>query len=180
MDNLDDYEVDNTQDDYTARENMWDQAWPTTSAEATEHPLEEPDTLDAVSPFPETVGTSDPIRATRDAEPYTPPTDPPVLPGGEEGVHVATGFGFSPEEEAYHDPAPRGDEDIRAEALLTLQQDSLTSKYPLDVRVNRGVVHLRGEVPSIDDAEHAQAVLSNLSGVVDVVDDTTLAPSALE
>lgn len=173
-------EVDNTTQDYTARENLWDQQWPTTGEEGGEHSGLEPDSLDEMSAFPDVVGTSDVIEAVRDAEPYMPPVDPPVLAGGDEGIHTATGFGTDVEEEMYHEPLPHGDEDIRDEALLTLHQDSLTSRYPLDVDVNQGVVTLRGRVPSFDDAEYASTLLGNLPGVVDVVDQTDLDPNGLE
>jgi hypothetical protein len=159
---------------------MWDEQWPLTDNQAGDHPEEELDTLDELAPFPGVSGTTDALESTRDAEPYVPPFDPPVLPGGREGIHIATGFGLSPDEEAYEDPTPRGDEDIREEALLALHQDSLTSQYSLDVNVRQGMVYLRGQVPSYEDAEHASALLGNLAGVVDVVDNTTVEPTAEE
>lgn len=162
---------------YDERENMWDEQWPRGGHEgAAEHPLEEPDNLDEEEPFPNVVGSSDVIDAVRDSEPYMPPTDPPVLPGGREGIHMETGFGTSAVEEAAEEPLPRGDEDIRDEALLLLRQDSLTSTLPLDVDVDHGVVYLRGQVSSIEDADHASTIIGEyIPGVVDVVDDTTLA-----
>src|SRR5690348_17114913 len=102
-----------TDESYAERENMWDEQWPVTDPSSRDHLSLEPDNLDEELPFPEAVGTSDAIESVRDAEPYMPPTDPPVLPGGPDGIHVATGFGVSQDEEAAHDPAPRGDEDIR-------------------------------------------------------------------
>jgi hypothetical protein len=166
--------MNDTGEDYTARENLWDEAWPATSEEGGKHPDTEPDLLDEEAPFPEVAGTSDTIGSIRDAEPYMAPTDPPVLPGGLEGIHTATGFGVSPEEENYTEPLPRGDEDIHDEALLILQQDALTSQYPLNVVVRNGVIRLRGQVESVADAEHAESLLGQLPGVVDVIDETTL------
>jgi hypothetical protein len=159
---------------YREREDAWDQQWPETGAHG--HSDAEPDNDDEETGFPGMVGTSDPIVAVRDAEPYSPPVDPPVLPGGREGISVATGFGFSPGEEAAQDPTPRGDEDVLEQVLLTLRQDSVTSTYSLDVVVDNGVVTIRGAIGSLDEAEHAQAVVGELPGVVDVVDDTTLTP----
>ena len=163
---------------YTQRENLWDEQWPTT--EPSDHSTGELDVGDELTPFPEAVGTHDVIESVRDAEPYDAPIDPPVLPGGREGIHIATGFGLDAEEEAAQHGSPRGDDDIREAALLVLRQDSLTSKYPLEVAVRQGVVHLIGRIPSISDAEHATAILDELPGVVDVVDDTTLDPEGLE
>jgi hypothetical protein len=173
-------DVDNTTQDYTARENLWDQQWPTTGNEGGDHLALEPDSIDEMAAFPDVAGTSDPLESVRDAEPYMPPVDPPVLPGGREAIHTSTGFGTDVEEEMYHEPFPRGDEDIREEGLLTLHQDSLTSKYPLDIDVDQGVVYLRGQVPSFEDAEHASNLLGNLPGVVDVIDETELNPTGVE
>lgn len=169
--------MDNTTESYRDRENQWDEQWPTQENEESGYGGAEPDADDEVMPFPQVVGTTDPLEAVRDAEPYMPPTDPPVLPGGSDAIHVATGFGISPEEEAANDPLPRGDEDIRQQVILALEQDSLTSLYDFRVEVEDGVVRLTGLVPSLDDAEHATWMLGELPGVVDVIDDTTLEPT---
>jgi len=166
---------------YTQRENQWDQQWPSAGGESqADHPVTELDNLDEELPFPDEVGTPDAIEAVRDAEPYMPPVDPPVLPGGAEGIHMATGFGVDVEEENFSEPLPRGDEDIHDLALLTLRQDSLTSRYPLGVEVDGGVVRLYGQVPSVEDAEHAQWILGELAGVVDVIDETTVVPTMVQ
>jgi hypothetical protein len=167
--------MDTESQSYREREDMWDEAWPASTSH--QHPDQEPDIHDEEEPFPGVVGTSDPLAAARDSEPYTPPVDPPVLPGGRDGIDVATGFGFSPEEEAAADPSPRGDEDVLDEVLLTLRQDSITSTYNLEADVDRGVVTIRGEIGSLEEIDHATAVVSGLPGVVEVVDETTLSPA---
>jgi osmotically-inducible protein OsmY len=43
------------------------------------------------------------------------------------------------------------------------------------VFVRRGVVHLRGTVSSIDDAEAAEAIASGISGVVEVREELDVA-----
>lgn len=166
----------NFEEDYRSREQQWDDQWPTVPNEPDEHLPDETDTTDEEIAFPDVVGVTDVDAAIRDAEPYVPAFDPPVLPGGRDGVHVATGFGLSPDEEAMRDRAPRGDEDIQEQALLALQQDSLTSQYDLHVHVVDGVARLTGVVPSIDDGEHAAALLSELPGVEEVLDETVLDP----
>jgi hypothetical protein len=173
----DDTVRDDSANDYQARENLWDEQWPTSGASSTHSPYE-PDNVDEELPFPEVVGTTDALEAVRDAEPYTPPTDPPVLPGGQEGIHVATGFGLSPDEEAASDAYPQGDEDIRDEVVRLLAENSDTSTLSLNVDVNGGVVRLTGPVPSLLDAERAITVATYAPGVVDVVDDTTVSPAA--
>lgn len=167
--------MDESTQSYASRENAWDEQWPVDDRAPGAH-AGDTDAIDELTAYPGTVGTEDPIQSARDAEPYDPPTDPPVLPGGLYGVHVATGFGASAQEEAARDNATRDDEDIRQEVTRTLQDDSLTSKYPLHAAVVDGVVRLTGRVPSADDAEYAQTLLSNVPGVVDVLDDTTFDP----
>jgi hypothetical protein len=167
--------VDSRDKQYIENENLWDQAWPADYTDPQgEHADDEPDTSDEMSPFPEAVGTTDEIESVRDAEPYNPPVDPPVLPGGREGIHVATGFGYSAEDEVANKMAPRGDEDIREESLLILRQDSLASQLPLGVEVEQGIVRLYGEVQTIDEADYVISALDQLEGVEEVIDDTTL------
>lgn len=165
--------MEDTTQSYESRENLWDEQWPEDGSGNSGHELDTDDEGELTG-FPDVVGTTDPIQSSRDAEPYDPPTDPPVLPGGKYGVHVATGFGESALEEAAVDNDTRDDEDIRREVVVTLHHDSLTSKYPLHAAVVSGVVRLTGRIPSADDAEYAQTLLSNVPGVVDVVDDTTI------
>jgi BON domain len=167
--------MDSESESYRERENTWDEAWPGGSRNDA-HGDGETDVQDEESPYPDTVGTTDAIESVRDAEPYTPPIDPPVLPGGREGIDMATGFGLSPDEEATQDPAPRGDEDVLEEVILLLRQDSITSTYNLTAVVRNGVVTIAGEIGSLDEAEHATSIVSELAGVVDVVDETTLQP----
>lgn len=163
---------------YIDRENQWDEQWPLTGEQMRDpHVAGELGTEDEDTAFPGVVGTTDVIESVRDSEPYTPADDPPVLPGGREGIHVATGFGLGVEEEGAQDALPRGDEDIHDNVMLTLRQDSLASQYNWSVNVVQGVVRLRGAVASVDDAEHAMSVIGELPGVVDVVDDTVLDPT---
>jgi hypothetical protein len=182
--------MDSRDETYIQRENLWDEQWPDTGEERTGHSAAELDIADEMTPFPGEIGTSDAIEAVRDAEPYMAPIDPPVLPdrvpgGGSEGKAVATGFGVSPEEEAYEDrfsssPLPRSDADIEDEATLLLRQDSLTSTLPLHAQVENGVLRLTGQVQSIEEADHAAWVLGELAGVDEVIDETTLAPTGTE
>ena len=165
--------MDDTKQSYSSRERLWEDQWPEDGESGADH-AGDTDSNGGLTPFPDEVGTTDPIAAARDAEPYSPPSDPPVLPGGKYGVHVATGFGESAEQEAERDNATLDDEDIRQSVIQTLEDDSLTSKYVLHAAVVNGVVRLTGWVPSADDAEYAQTLASNVPGVVDVLDDTTI------
>jgi hypothetical protein len=163
--------------DYEARENLWDQQWPGVETGSREHGGEIDD-LDEVTGFPDSVGTTDPIEAARDAEPYMAPVDPPVLPGGTEAIHTATGFGTDVQEEMERRAPYRNDADLEEEALLLLRQDSLTSRYNLAAEAGDGVVTIRGVVTDVDDAEHALSIVGEIPGIVDVVDEMTLDPNA--
>jgi len=162
---------------YKQRESTWDEQMPSQEGSST-HGANESDVENEFMPFPDTVGTTDSLVSVRDAEPYIPPIDAPVLPGGREGIHVATGFGMSAEEEDARELTPHGDEALHDQAMRLLADDSLTSTLDLDVRVADGVIRLYGTVASVDDAEHAQYMLGEIPGVVDVVDDTRLATQA--
>lgn len=163
--------------DYEARENLWDQQWPGTGTAETVHSREAIDDIDEVSGFPESVGTGDILEPIRDGEPYMPPIDPPVLPGGPEGIHTAVGFGTSVEDEAEREGPYTQDADLEEAATLMLRQDSLTSHYDLRPAVEDGVVTIRGRVSDVQDAEHAQAIVGGITGVVDVVDEMTIDPN---
>lgn len=163
-------------DDYEVRENQWDQQWPGSSQQESVHPIEEIDNLGEESGFPDVVGTRDVMEAVRDAEPYMAPTDPPILPGGTEAIHTATGFGTSPEEETARQGPFKNDADLQDEALLMLRQDSLTSHYTLIPHVVDGVITIRGTVSDLDDAEHAASIVGEIDGVVDVVDEMQIDP----
>jgi hypothetical protein len=162
--------------DYEERENLWDQQWPGDSEAEQVHTVTDIDNLDEELPFPDVVGTRDALESVRDAEAYMPPTDPPVLPGGREAIHTATGFGTSPDEEVSRDAPFASDADLEEEALVLLREDSLTSRYDLIPTVDSGVVTIRGVVSDLDDAEHALSIVGEIQGVVDVVDDMTLDP----
>jgi hypothetical protein len=162
--------------DYEARENLWDQQWPGDSERETVHASRAIDDLDEMSGFPDAVGTRDPLEAARDAEPYIPPIDPPVLPGGTEGIHTATGFGTDVEEETSRGEPYMRDGDLQDEALLLLRQDSLASHWTIQPDVEDGVVTLTGTVPTVDDAEYIQSIVGEIRGVVDVVDEMTINP----
>jgi hypothetical protein len=109
---------------------------------------------------------------------FFPPTDP-VVRVGEDGQPEILG-GFSPTAEV---PTPERSSDgqIGDEALADAVRDALaldasTADLKLNVEVVDGVVHLRGTVLSIEDSENAEAVAGAVPGVVEVVDETEIAP----
>jgi hypothetical protein len=109
---------------------------------------------------------------------FFPPTDPVIRVAEDGDAEILGGFSATAEV-----PRPErssdgriGDEAIADAVRDALALDASTADLTLNVDVIDGVVHLRGSVLSIDDAEDAEAVAGAVSGVVDVLDETDLAP----
>jgi BON domain len=124
------------------------------------------------------IGTTDSMEAAEEAIPYFPPTDPVVRPTGDDqelevvggfeatamdGDELATGYDNIPEEE------------ITENVLRELRQDASTTDLVIHVVTRSGVVHLRGEVTTLEDAENAEAVASRVDGVKEVREELEVA-----
>ncbi|HKG25354.1 MAG TPA: BON domain-containing protein [Thermomicrobiales bacterium] len=121
--------------------------------------------------FTDDIGTTDPMEAAAEAVPYFPPTDPVVRPSDdEEELAVVGGFGATSMDDeaggASFDDRP--DDDISAAVLRELREDALTTDLVIRVVTRSGVVHLHGEVPTIEDAENAEEVAGRVPGVKEV------------
>lgn len=123
--------------------------------------------------------TDDPMIAVEEGIPYMPPTDPVVRPtANEDQLEILNGFGETSMEEfpdraattALGD-APPGDEDIRSAVLEALAADAATTDLDIHVSVRNRVVHLRGRVPTLDDAEFAEEVAGRVPNVREVRED---------
>jgi hypothetical protein len=128
--------------------------------------------------FTDEIGTTDPMEAAEEAIPYFPPTDPVVRPSDDEeelavvggfqatamdGEQQKTGFDYRP------------DDDISRDVLRELREDALTTDLVVEVATRQGVVHLRGKVPTLEDAENAEAVASRVGGVKEVREELVIA-----
>jgi osmotically-inducible protein OsmY len=135
-------------------------------------------------------GASDVQEAVEEAEPYFPPTDPVVTPTDDaQKLEKTGGWQDTSMDEVAEDPeldsdedeptspsaGARDDETIREDILRELRQDALTTDLGIDVEVVRGIVVLRGSVPSLDDAINAEEVARRVPGVKDVNEETTIA-----
>ncbi len=125
-----------------------------------------------------TIGTTSTAEATDEAEPYFPPTDPPVrrAPREVEGIEVVGSFaGTSLEAPIDLEQLPRslltGDDAIARQVRLALAEDAATADLPIHVTVRNGIVHLRGVVPSLVDAELAEEVAWRVPNVRDVQEE---------
>jgi hypothetical protein len=130
---------------------------------------EEPDFMDDP-------GTTDMIESVEEAEPYFPPTDPPIGRGPRSTIAVRAGFsGTSLQEDDTGEDDPlrvqSGDDEIAERVRYALDNDSYTSELNIEVEVMDGVVHLHGEVTSLDDIDQAEQVAGSVEGVEDVEED---------
>ena len=120
------------------------------------------------------IGTTDPQEAAAEAEPYFFPTDPVVRPAsGDEQLEVLGGFGATSMDNLAGAAGfdERNDDDISQAVLRELAEDALTTDLVIQVDTRNGVVRLRGEVPSLEDAENAEEVAARVPGVREVVEE---------
>jgi osmotically-inducible protein OsmY len=119
------------------------------------------------------VGTVDPGLAAEEAIPYFPPTDPVIGEQLIEQDDVEVIGGFQPT--AMDDDVDRrysgDDERITDDVLAELREDATTTDLSLRVETRNGIVFLRGEVSSPEDADNAEAVAGRVAGVIEVRDD---------
>ena len=107
-------------------------------------------------------------------EAYVPPIDPVFSPEG--GVIGAFALSSEPVEVARSAlDNDLGDEAIADAVRLELLEDAATTDLTLEVEVENGIVTLRGLVQTLDDAENAEAIAARVPGVLDVVDEMTVA-----
>jgi BON domain len=130
---------------------------------------EEPDFMDDP-------GTTDMIEAVEEAEPYFPPTDPPLTIRGANDAAVLGGFSATSLEEddpGEEDPlrVQGGDDEIAERVRYALAVDGYTSDLNIEVEVQDGVVYLHGQVRSLEDIEQAEQVAGSVEGVDDVEED---------
>jgi len=148
-------------------------------------PLRELGEPDFNEPIPVIGGdmTTDALIAVEEGIPYMPPTDPVVRPSNsEQELDIITGFGETSIDEfpdtlattAFGD-APAGDEDIRQQVVEALSSDAATTDLVIDVIVRNGVVHLRGRVATLDDADAAEEVAGRVPTVREVREELQVA-----
>lgn len=106
---------------------------------------------------------------------YFAPTDPVIdsRTSDEHGnVTVLGGFEATSMDDETVDASAEdnrpGDEALADAIRRELREDAATTDLRVHVRVVRGVAHLRGTVPSLDDAANAEAVASDVPGVIEV------------
>jgi hypothetical protein len=120
--------------------------------------------------------TYNPTEAWDQGLTYTPPDDPPVLPGDNpQGVEIAAGFAPSmaqsnPDEEELPPGVDNNDDDLAEDIYVTLRNTSETSTLADDIiiAVEDGLVTLTGTVETEADIALVYEVVSAVEGVVDI------------
>lgn len=147
------------------------------------------DVADQIEPdFTDHPGLFDPIEASgaessnpedpaESGEVYTPPTDPVLSTNIHGEAQVLNGFDSDEDlevEPSASDNRP-GDEALADAVRRQLAEDSATTDLNIVVAVRNGVVHLRGLVSDLDDADNAESVAARVPGIRDVVEELEVA-----
>jgi hypothetical protein len=117
---------------------------------------------------------------------YTPPTDPPVVPGGAENAEIGAGFAPSmedtdPDELDLPDTVDNNDWDLVEDIKEALRLNSETHHLDdIHIEVEDGVVTVRGTVDTMDDLGRAEEIISDLPGVRDVISEVELADESID
>jgi hypothetical protein len=115
--------------------------------------------------------TFNPRRAQVEGLTYTPPTDPPILPGDtRQNAEIAAGYSTSLEEgELAAERLPdrvQNDLELRDRVYQALRQNSETGHLTnVKVQVNKGAVNLLGSVFSEDDRGIVHEIVAGITGV---------------
>jgi hypothetical protein len=128
--------------------------------------------------------TYNPQQAAEQGLTYTPPTDPPVVPSEDDlqGAEVAAGFAqsmekTSPDAEVLPPGVDNNDLDLLEDVYVALRNNSETAHLTdIRVQVDQGVVSLLGTVFNQGDIPLVYAIVSELGGVVEVMNHLTIAP----
>ncbi len=125
--------------------------------------------------FSDAIGTTDVMQSTSENEVFFPPTDPVVYPvqREKEGIEVLGGFAPTSEDEVSEpvDHPPKvyhSDDEMAEDVRLALLRDASTASLNIRVIVRNRIAYLRGRVQSIEDVDQAEAVASQVPGIVEV------------
>jgi len=117
---------------------------------------------------------------------YTPPTDPPVIPGDNyESGEIGVGFAPSMEEANPNasdlpEHVDNNDWDLVSDIEESLRVNSETHHIDLTVQVTNGTAIVRGTVETADDIGRAERIIAELDGVLDVISEVELADESID
>jgi osmotically-inducible protein OsmY len=117
-------------------------------------------------------GDTDTDEATEGDEVWVPPSDPVIGIDARGEGQVLGGFGEDALEDlsverSAEDRRP-GDEALADAVRRGLREDAATTDLEIFVAVRNGIVHLRGRVEGLEDADAAEEVAGRVPGIVEV------------
>jgi hypothetical protein len=120
--------------------------------------------------------TNDYLVSEEEGVPYVPPTDRVLSePRREQGGPDAAAAAPDVEEELRRQALPDdATQDLGARAAEALRRSELPAGEHVRVGAIGSTIYLRGEVESVDIADEMAALLGELPGVDEVVDETTV------
>jgi hypothetical protein len=124
--------------------------------------------------------TDDPTVAEEEGVPYTPPTERVLSEarGAQGAPDVAAAAPDDDEELRRSTPPEDPTQDVAARAVEALRASELAAGDRVQVGAMGTTLYLRGEVESVDVADEMLALLGDVPGVDEVVDETTLVGGA--
>lgn len=117
--------------------------------------------------FTDDVGTTDPEVAVQERMTYFPATDPVIISDPDSPSGFIEVGGVAPITDT---PAQMlgNDGDVAERVRYELRRNAITMDSNIRVSVRNGIVTLRGRVTSIEEVEEAEAVASDVEGVLEV------------
>ena len=148
-----------------------------------DHLVIEPSVLEAPAEPLETVSFERGLEAesgsAEDEQESFPPTDPVITIDAHGRPEVLGGFAETSMTSLEVEPSAEdnlpGDEALADAIRRELREDAATTDLQIHVVVRRGVVHLRGRVPTLQDAENAEEVAARLPEVREVAEELEVA-----
>ncbi len=127
-------------------------------------------------------GTNNSMLASEGGETYFPPTDPVIVPESNDrgGARVVGGLEEAADNtillsaEGEDERVAITDDELVQALYEELGRDALTLDLDIEVLAVNGVVILRGQVATLEDAEAAESVTARVPGVVDVQEELSV------
>lgn len=117
---------------------------------------------------------------------YTPPDDPPVVPGGLENVEMGVGYAPSaiesnPDVRDLPEAVDNQDWDLVEDIGEMMRMSShLSHLDDIHIEVEDGVVTVRGTVPTMNDLGLVESFISDMPGVMDVISEVELSDESID
>jgi len=129
---------------------------------------------------PPTGMSDDPLVATEEGVPYTPPTDRVLSPDGPQGVDVA---GTAPDDAGelervdgiqVPNAARPADDELNADVIEALRDSDVTAGDRIRVATEGRRVTLTGEVETMEALDEILGIVGDVEGVDEVIDEVSV------